>query len=67
MSAVLGFQVQCSICPQKALVDEQPDGAWTCPRCAEVAGGFGDIDVAQAEPVSGAWDFDEWWLKKVRG
>ncbi|MFV8049756.1 hypothetical protein [Mycobacterium sp. 48b] len=49
MTAVIGFQVQCVICPQQALVDEQPDGDWTCPRCAEVTGGFGDVDVAAAE------------------
>lgn len=64
--AVLGFLVQCQICPQQALVDAQPDGDWTCPRCAEVTGGFGDIDVAQAEPA-GNWGADEWWLNKVRG
>ena len=70
MSAtIIGFHVQCNVCPQKALVDEQPDGDWTCPRCAEVTGGFGDVDVAQAEPVGspGVWDGDEWWLKAVRG
>jgi hypothetical protein len=48
---LLGFLVQCSVCPQQALLDTQPDGEWTCPRCAEVAetrlllpnlcGGFG--------------------------
>ncbi|MCG7610372.1 hypothetical protein [Mycobacterium sp. CnD-18-1] len=32
------------------------------PECA----GFGDVDVAQAEPA-GNWGADEWWLKKVRG
>ena len=50
--AVLAFLVQCAICPQQALVDAQPVGDWTCPRCAEVTGGFGDIDVAQAEPTT---------------
>lgn len=69
VSPVLGFIVQCVVCPQQALVDEQLDGDWTCPRCAEVTGGFGDIDVAQAEPVApaDAWPADEWWLKRVRG
>lgn len=71
MSAeVLGWIVQCAVCPQRALVAAQPDGDWTCPRCAEVTGGFGDVDLAQAEPVpamAGNWGADEWWLKKVRG
>lgn len=70
MSAeVLGFIAQCSVCPQRAVVDTQPSGDWTCPRCAEVTGGFGDVDVAQAESVAPAdtWPADEWWLKKVRG
>lgn len=35
--AVLGFFVQCAVCPQQALVDGQPGGEWLCPRCAEVA------------------------------
>ena len=34
---LLGFLVQCSVCPQQALVAAQPDGEWLCPRCAEVA------------------------------
>lgn len=87
MTAVLGFIAQCAVCPQRALLDAQPDGDWMCPRCTEVAEpvripdeyaikprfvpppGFGDIDVAQAEPVGspGVWDGDEWWLKKVQG
>lgn len=49
MTAVIGFHVQCNVCPQRALVAAQPDGDWTCPRCAEVTGGFGDVDVAAAE------------------
>lgn len=49
--AVLGFLVQCATCPQRAVVDNQPAQDWVCPRCSEVVGGFGDVDVAQAEPV----------------
>lgn len=33
---VLGFHVQCGICPQRAFVDAQPDGDWVCPRCSAV-------------------------------
>jgi hypothetical protein len=67
--AVLGFLAQCNVCPQQAMLATQPDKGWVCPRCAEVSGGFGDIDVAQAEPVTAAgnWGADEWWLKAVRG
>lgn len=46
-----GFMVQCTICPQQAVVATQPEPGWVCPRCTEVAGGFGDVDVAQGEPV----------------
>lgn len=35
-AAVLGFLVQCNICPQQAIVDTQPAEGWVCPRCAEV-------------------------------
>lgn len=76
MTAVIGFQVQCNVCPQRALVVAQPEGDWTCPRCAEVTGGFGDVDVAQAErivtgPVAGWTDpqpaDDHYPIEKVRG
>jgi hypothetical protein len=50
-AGVLGFLVQCSICPQRAVVATQPAGDWVCPRCTAVAGGFGDVDIAQLEPV----------------
>lgn len=33
---VLGFLVQCNICPQQAIVATQPAEGWVCPRCAEV-------------------------------
>lgn len=36
MTAVWGFIAQCEICPQKAILGEQPDEPWVCPRCAEV-------------------------------
>lgn len=50
MSGVLGFIAQCQTCPQKAVVDTQPpEGGWVCPRCSD-ARGFGDVDIAQAEP-----------------
>jgi hypothetical protein len=50
--ALLGFIVQCEVCPQQAVVATQPEPGWLCPRCAEVAGGFGDVDVAQGEAVA---------------
>ncbi|MGE2714219.1 hypothetical protein ACQI4L_09190 [Mycolicibacterium litorale] len=37
MTPIIGFLVQCAICPQQALIAQQPDGDWLCPRCAEVA------------------------------
>lgn len=30
----MGFLAQCEICPQKAILTDQPDG-WVCPRCVE--------------------------------
>ena len=36
MTAVWGFIAQCEICPQKAILGEQPAEPWICPRCAEV-------------------------------
>ena len=41
---VLGFIVQCEVCPQQALLDGYMEG-WLCPRCAEVAS---DVPVAEA-------------------
>lgn len=35
MSAVLGYLAQCAVCPQQALLAEQPDG-WICPRCVDL-------------------------------
>lgn len=58
---ILGFLAQCD-CGQQALVATQPSGDWVCPRCAaNMRGGFGDVDVAAAEPE------DEWPVCKVRG
>jgi hypothetical protein len=48
VTGVLGFLVRCEVCPQQAVVDEQLDG-WMCPRCSSA--GFGDVDVAQGEPL----------------
>lgn len=50
---VLGFISQCAICPQTALTRNQyPKAArFICPRCREVVG-WGDVDVAQAEPTA---------------
>lgn len=50
MTHVLGFHVQCAVCPQRAFVATQPDKDWICPRCQDLSPGFGDVDVAQAEP-----------------
>lgn len=53
---VIGYLAQCAICPQRALLTVQLDD-WVCPRCAEVVPtianepGFGDVDVAAAEPT----------------
>lgn len=60
---ILGFLVQCD-CGQQALVATQPEKGWVCPRCTEircdipakdfqpnVTPGFGDIDIAAAEPI----------------
>lgn len=58
MSGILGFIAQCEICPQRAVVDTQPLPGWVCPRCAAVAGAFGDVDVAQAEPIAPAVRLD---------
>jgi hypothetical protein len=35
MTGVMGFIAQCEVCPQKAILIDQPDG-WVCPRCVEV-------------------------------
>lgn len=58
---ILGWIAQCD-CGQQALVATQPSGDWVCPRCAaNMRGGFGDVDVAAAEPE------DEWPVCRVRG
>lgn len=47
---IIGYISQCAICPQTALTRTQhPKGGFICPRCREVVG-WGDVDVAQAEP-----------------
>jgi hypothetical protein len=32
---VLGFIAECETCPQKAILQAQPDASWICPRCLE--------------------------------
>lgn len=44
MPNVLGYLVQCEVCPQQVLLAEYAEG-WTCPRCTEVAS---DVPVADA-------------------
>lgn len=48
---VLGYISQCTICPQKALTRtaHPADAPFICDRCRQVTG-WGDVDVAQAEP-----------------
>lgn len=48
---VLGYISQCTICPQKALTrhPHPADAPFICDRCRAVTG-WGDVDVAQAEP-----------------
>ena len=77
--AVLGILVQCSVCPQQALVAAQPDGEWLCPRCAEVAERAPVRLPAEFDTPSGLaallrhhgvrveFDDDEYPLGKVRG
>lgn len=48
---VLGYQVQCEVCPQTAIVAWQLS-SWLCPRCAEVA-----------EPADGRAPWDPAWAK----
>lgn len=43
---VLGYVVQCGICPQRAVLDEQVTG-WVCPRCAEVAAPISECRLHQ--------------------
>ena len=76
---MLGFLVQCSVCPQQALVAAQPDGEWLCPRCAEVAERAPVRLPAEFDTPSGLaallrhhgvrveFDDDEYPLGKVRG
>lgn len=44
---VIGFQVQCQICPQKAILTDQVD-AWVCPRCTEVGEPAEDPTISSA-------------------
>ncbi|MBU8833629.1 hypothetical protein [Mycolicibacterium goodii] len=38
MTGIIGFIAQCAVCPQRAVLTDQPDpDGWLCPRCAEVA------------------------------
>lgn len=48
---VIGYISQCDICPQKVIIlaPRPSGGQFVCPRCREVTG-WGDVDVAQAEP-----------------
>lgn len=50
---VLGYISQCGICPQKVIIraPRPSSGQFICPRCREVTG-WGDVDVAQAEPAA---------------
>ena len=77
---MLGFLVQCSVCPQQALVAAQPDGEWLCPRCAEVVAERAPVRLpAEFDTPSGLaallrhhgvrveFDDDEYPLGKVRG
>lgn len=57
---VLGFIVQCAVCPQKAVLSRQPAGEWVCPRCAEV------VDPP-ADPELTDDDEDYLPISKVRG
>lgn len=59
---VLGYLCHCDICGQRALTRSQHTptrNPFVCPRCREVTG-WGDVDVAQAEP-------DHLPPEKVRG
>lgn len=53
--AVLGFIVQCAVCPQKAVLSRQPAGEWVCPRCAEVVDADEIDDVEDYLPISKVW------------
>ncbi|SCX34500.1 hypothetical protein [Mycolicibacterium fluoranthenivorans] len=71
---VLGFIVQCEICPQQAVVDTQPsEGGWVCPRCTEVTGPSPDpffekmLADAPKSPPFVVRDDDEYPIGKVRG
>ncbi len=54
---ILGFIAQCSVCPQRAVVDVQPVDGWVCPRCAEVT----------APVRTSVWADDEWPVGSVQG
>lgn len=53
LPAVLGFIAQCEICPQKALLSEQPAESWVCPRCAEVAEGNSSEPALYVDQIEG--------------
>lgn len=48
---VIGYLCHCDVCGQRVLTRTQYTHAapFVCPRCRE-ANGWGDVDVAQAEP-----------------
>lgn len=48
---VIGYLSTCDVCGQRALTRRQHRGGddFTCAACREVTG-WGDVDVAQAEP-----------------
>lgn len=48
---VLGYVSQCCLCGQRAVTLHPHGRDWECPKCVEVTGGFGDVDVAQAEAL----------------
>lgn len=50
-SDVIGYMSACDVCGQRVLTRSQHRGAdgFTCAACRE-AMGWGDVDVAQAEP-----------------
>lgn len=46
---VIGYVSACDVCGQRVLTRSHPSADFTCPACRE-AMGWGDVDVAQAEP-----------------
>lgn len=49
---VLGYISQCDLCGQRALTRNPHGDKFTCSRCREVTG-WGDVDIALAEPDLG--------------